>query len=441
MSQIIETGKPVGPFEVAGETFADPGAQRCWMEFWSPITDDRGHIVGASIAAVEITERKRLERKKDKALRQQTAIADIGQLALQDVHLQAVLDKVVEAAAVVLEVPLTKILAFQDSADRLKLVAGVGWNEGLVGTAAVGVDRESQAGYPLLSDELVVVEDLALEARFSGAALLKEHGVISGMSTTIMGPDARPYGVIGVHAKDHRTFDNGDRDFLSSLSTIVANAVRREDAKSQSSLLMREMSHRASNMLQLVSSIATQTFRHSQDPGAAREAFNQRLSSLARANQAVAEQGRMSSRLQTVVEQTLSPFAERIRLSGRDVILPPELCFDLGLVLNELCTNAVKYGSLGRDDGDVNLSWTVNRLSEGVDLKVEWADAVSSVSLAPGSYSTGFGSKLIRQLVVSKWHGKICVNDDKGYRMIIHLPLATISEVPLSGSPSVWDTF
>lgn len=120
-------------------------------------------------------------------------------------------------------------------------------------------------------------------------------------------------------------------------------------------LLIREMSHRAGKMLQLVSSIAAQTFRHAPDPDSAREAFNQRLSSSARANQAIAQQGWVSTRLQLVVEQTLSPFADRIRMTGRDVCLPLELCFDLGLVLNELCTNAVKYGSLGRRDGEVTL--------------------------------------------------------------------------------------
>lgn len=432
MKQVIETGTPVGPFEVAGKTPADPGLQRFWMEYWSPVTDERGHIIGASVAAVEISERKRLEREKDKALRQQTAIAEVGQLALQDVTFQAVLNKVVVAAATALEVPLTKILVFQDSADKLKLVAGVGWNEGLVGQATVGVDQDSQAGYTLLSDGLVVVQDLATERRFSGPALLKDHGVVSGMSTKINGSEARPFGVIGIHTTESRIFDKGDRDFFMSLAAIVANAVRKEDVKAQSTLLIREMSHRAGNMLQLVSSIAAQTFRHSADPALAREAFNQRLASLARANHAVAQQGWLATRLQTVAEQTLSPFADRIHMAGRDVRLPPELCFDLGLVLNEVCTNSIKYGGLGTVDGFITLRWKVMEAPENSVLEVEWVDTASTVAVTAGSPSSGFGSKLIQQLVVNKWHGTINVDDGSGYRMMITVPIPTTTDDLLS---------
>ncbi|QGG93236.1 hypothetical protein GH983_22025 (plasmid) [Agrobacterium sp. MA01] len=164
--------------------------------------------------------------------------------------------------------------------------------------------------------------------------------MVSGMSVTIAGPEGRPYGVIAIHATERRTFDRGDRDFLLSLAAIISNAVRKEAAKTQSNLLIREMSHRAGNMLQLVSSIAAQTFRHSKDPEEAREAFNQRLASLARANHAIAQQGWSDTRFQKVAEDTLSPVAARIRMEGRDIQLPAELCFDLGLVLNELCTTA-----------------------------------------------------------------------------------------------------
>lgn len=435
MKKITDTGETIGPFEVAGKTPAEPEEQRFWMEFWSPVTDALGHIVGASVAAVEITERKRLEREKDQALRvterrlqQQTAIAEIGQLALQDTALQIVLNRIVEAAATALDVPLTKVLAFEDTADQLKLVAGVGWAEGLVGVASVGIERESQAGYTLLSGELIVVDALALEERFSGPPLLKEHGVVSGMSVTIAGPEGRPYGVIAIHATERRTFDRGDRDFLLSLAAIISNAVRKEAAKTQSNLLIREMSHRAGNMLQLVSSIAAQTFRHSKDPEEAREAFNQRLASLARANHAIAQQGWSDTRFQKVAEDTLSPVAARIRMEGRDIQLPAELCFDLGLVLNELCTNSVKYGSLGGDDGIVSLAWNISGQPKSRTFHIRWDDPVTKVARAPSSSSNGLGTKLIQQLVVSKWHGTIDVQVHERYLMKIDIPLSSISD-------------
>jgi PAS domain S-box-containing protein len=430
MKQIIDTRMPLGPFEVAGETPADPGVQHFWMEYWSPVTDERGEIIGASVAAVEITERKRIEREREEALRlterrlmQQTAIAELGQLALEDVSLQTILEKAVELAAEALHVPLTKVLAFEDAADKLKLVAGVGWSDGLVGIASVGTESDSQAGYTLMAKELVVVDDLRTEQRFSGPELLRLHGVISGMSVTIAGTDGRPFGVIGVHAVETCTFDKGDRDFLQSLAAIISNAVRQQAAKLHSSLLIREMSHRAGNMLQLVSSIAAQTFRHAVDPVAAKKAFDHRLSSLARANHAIAQQGWVNTRLQKLVEETLAPFTGKIRMGGRDVLLPPELCFDIGLVLNELCTNSIKYGSLSAADGVVDLSWRIDGPRDASHLTLVWHDPVTAHITSSTASSTGFGTKLMRQVVENKWHGTISVEQEAHYRMTLALPI------------------
>lgn len=430
MKEVLETAKAIGPFEVAGETAAEPGALRFWMEYWSPVTNERGEIIGASIAAIDVTERKRIEREKDEALklterrlRQQTAIAELGQLALQDVAFQSVLDKAVEAASAALEVPLTKILAFEDAADKLKLVAGIGWEDGLVGAASVGIDQDSQAGFTLLANALVIVDDLQSEERFSGPALLRQHGVVSGMSIPIPATGDRPYGVLGIHATERRLFDQGDKDFLRSLAAIISNAVRKEAAKTQSKLLIREMAHRAGNMLQLVSSIAAQTFRHAASPSEAREAFNQRLASLARANHAIAQQGWVNTRFQKLVEETLSPFRDKIRFTGRDIRLAPELCFDLGLVLNELGTNSVKYGSLGAADGFVELSWSIDGPSDAQTLTVVWFDPVSSIAASPAGSPGGFGTKLIRQLVSSKWHGTIDTQTQGHFKTTLTIPV------------------
>ena len=53
----------------------------------------------------------------------------------------------------------------------LLLRSGVGWKQGLVGHATVGAGTDSQAGYTLLSDQPVIVEDLRTETRFSGSPL------------------------------------------------------------------------------------------------------------------------------------------------------------------------------------------------------------------------------------------------------------------------------
>lgn len=114
--------------------------------------------------------------------------------------------------------------------DRLLLRAGVGWKEGLVGSATVSASRDSQAGYTLLADEPVIVEDLRTEKHFSGTPLLRDHGVVSGMSTIIRGRKS-PFGVLGAYTREPRTFTEDDVYFLRSVANVLAAAVERELAE------------------------------------------------------------------------------------------------------------------------------------------------------------------------------------------------------------------
>jgi PAS domain S-box-containing protein len=58
---ILETGERLD-FEMTGTTAAAPGVERSWAEHWVPIKDQTGRITGISVAAEEITERKRTAR-------------------------------------------------------------------------------------------------------------------------------------------------------------------------------------------------------------------------------------------------------------------------------------------------------------------------------------------------------------------------------------------
>ncbi len=64
---ILETGEPLLKVEVRGETPAQPGVQRAWVESFWPLKDgDR--IIGISIVCEEVTDRKRIEAERQQAL-------------------------------------------------------------------------------------------------------------------------------------------------------------------------------------------------------------------------------------------------------------------------------------------------------------------------------------------------------------------------------------
>jgi PAS domain S-box-containing protein len=159
--------------------------------------------------------------------RQQEAVVELGQQALAHADLGDLMEDAVGSVAEVLDIEYAKVLELLPGGEELLVRAGVGWNEGVVGRATVDATRDAQAGYTLLSDEPVVVEDLRSEPRFRGHPLLHEHGVVSGM-TVIIRPGGRPFGVLGAHTRERRTFTADDVNFLKAVANVLAAAIDRE---------------------------------------------------------------------------------------------------------------------------------------------------------------------------------------------------------------------
>lgn len=414
----VETGTP---YRAVYRTSPRAGVGELWIETSGGVATDDSGVRYLTGVCLDVTDRIRNERKLERRLAQQHAVARFGSLALSHDDLQDVLDGAVKIAADVLEVPLAKILQFADTADHLVLRAGLGWQEGLVGHGVVGIERASQAGYTLLQDEPVIVHDLTTEKRFDGPKLLHDHGVRSGMSVVIPGQKGRPFGVFGIHSRDVRSFDEADAEFLQSLAHIVAGAARHAEAADHRMLLVREMAHRAGNMLQLVNSIAGQTFVAAADHQLARQTFSDRLSALARSNYVIARGGWTATPFADLVEETLKPFGNRVVTKGRNVLLPPELCFDMGLVLHELATNSAKYGALGTEAGTVEIAWSLTSNKDGTSLlEVRWEDPLPSSSTA--EKGTGFGSKLMSALIERKWNGMVEIPEGLNFKMRMEVP-------------------
>jgi PAS domain S-box-containing protein len=166
----------------------------------------------------------------ERRLRQQAAVAALGQQALACRDLDVLLRQAVTTVAEVLEVELCKVLELLPERSELRMREGIGWKPGTAARATLRTDRSSQAGYTLMMDAPVVVEDLGSEKRFNGPALLHEHGVVSGVSVVIRGRE-RPFGVLGVHTKEHRVFTREDVHFLEAIANVLAQALERAGAE------------------------------------------------------------------------------------------------------------------------------------------------------------------------------------------------------------------
>ncbi|MDZ8105104.1 MAG: GAF domain-containing protein [Nostoc sp. DedQUE12a] len=180
----------------------------------------------------ELAERKRVESGLRARVRQQAAVAELGQLALANLDIDALMDKAVVLITQSLEVEYSNVLELLGDRNTLLLRSGVGWDSGLVGNLklALGSENETQASYTLVCSEPVIVYDLAKETRFQGPSLLIDHSVVSGISVIIQG-QKQPFGVLGAHTTRLREFTQNDIHFLQAIANVLATTIERKWAE------------------------------------------------------------------------------------------------------------------------------------------------------------------------------------------------------------------
>ncbi len=64
LQEILDTGKPILDYEVAGETPKQPGILRYWQASYYPLRDENGLVFGVGAIVIEISERKRAEKEQ-----------------------------------------------------------------------------------------------------------------------------------------------------------------------------------------------------------------------------------------------------------------------------------------------------------------------------------------------------------------------------------------
>src|SRR5262249_25664419 len=196
-------------------------------------------------------------------------------------------------------------------------------------------------------------------------------------------------------------------------------------AEEQQRVLVAELNHRVKNMLTVIVSIATQTLKNSDDVEADRDAFLDRLHAMARAYELVSRDQWGDVSLLDVVRQEVEPYRtgrdDRVVIEGPAVSLKPKLALSLGMIIHELGTNSVKYGSLSAAGGSLEISWAVERRS-GTSLVLDWIERGGPPVGKPPRH--GFGLTLIEREVGHGLGGKAKIEfQDGGLRVNLRIPL------------------
>lgn len=175
----------------------------------------------------------------------------------------------------------------------------------------------------------------------------------------------------------------------------------------------RELQHRIKNFITVAQALALQTGRNAQDMPEFERKFGERLQALAGAQSLLAPGKGSTAPLDRLVAQILDPFQSEAHiqiLGGPEQQVDEQLAVAIALLLNELATNAIKYGALSVPNGCVDLLWKV---SHG-RVRLKWLERGGPPVAAPAG--GGFGSRLMRA-AMPRSRGKVSVSyDPEGLR-------------------------
>jgi signal transduction histidine kinase/DNA-binding response OmpR family regulator len=190
-------------------------------------------------------ERKQVQVELSSRVRQQAAVAELGQRALASSEQITLFVEATTLVAQTLGVEYSHVLELLPDQDTLRWRAGLGQPAGLVDQERFEFQSDSHLGHTLLASEPVIVTDFRTETRFKEAAWLLDAGVVSGMSVVIEGQEW-PFGILGVYTRQLQQFSQDDIHFLQAVAHILAAAVERQrvEAALQNSIQEFEIAYR-----------------------------------------------------------------------------------------------------------------------------------------------------------------------------------------------------
>jgi two-component sensor histidine kinase/putative methionine-R-sulfoxide reductase with GAF domain len=371
-------------------------------------------------------------------LRQQSLLGEFGRIAMQTRDYRQILQRATDLCAEGLQTRFAKVLEYLPEEDRLMVRAGVGWDVDTVDNVSLAADLGSPAGYAYQTGTTVISNHLEVETRFRTPQLLVDHGVRRAINVLIEkgGEGKAFFGVLEVDSADPGQFDEADADFLAGFAGLLGIAIERQqaDAKLQEALehqalLTREMSHRVKNSLTSVVGLLRVQARTAPSPEVknALEDASLRVDTIAQVHdhlwrsshvgfvELVDFMNELCKKLKGTTDgHTLHCHADPMLLSA-DHAIP------LGLLINELVTNAVKYAY---PEGGGVIEVSAREIDE--HLHVEVSD--QGVGLPHGfdidQPQTSLGFKVIVGMVRQlQGHLTVTSSNPKGAHFLLDLPI------------------
>lgn len=386
--KIAETRESILNLEVEGETAAEPGVIRSFIEHWSPVFGANGTVVAVNVVVEEVTAQKRAEERLRQSERRLSTALRAGQLGVFEYTY------------------LPSPAYYWDK--TVRQIWGVGAND-VVSDAFFWstLHPEDEARVRLI---FARSEDPAGSRRYDIEYRIFRRGDNAlrwvRVASDMIFDDNQPVRIIGT----------------------IQDITDRKQAEEQALLLMREVNHRSKNLLAVVQSIAHQMARGA-DPETFASGFAERLAGLASSQDLLVRNHWQGVDLAALIAGQLAHYTHligtRIHLAGDPLRISANTAQNLGMALHELATNAAKYGALSAAGGEVWIGWTASAADDA--FSISWTERGGPPVVMPDH--RGLGSQIITRLLERALGGSVVLDfDPTGLRWSAHAKASAVLE-------------
>lgn len=382
----------------------------------SPIKRPDGSIVGASKIGRDITERKKSELMLKQHAERLETLNRVATIISRDLDMDRIVQVVTDLAT---ELSGAKFGAFfynitSEDGEAYQLYSLSGAPREAFDS--FGMPRNTPVFAPTFAGEGIIrSDDIRKDPRYGKCS--PHYGmpaghlpVVSYLAVPVVSASGEVLGGLFFAHDEPGQFTVNTETLVSAIAAQTAVAMdnarlhkeaqieieQRRRAEEAKELLLHEIKHRVKNTLATIQAMAFQTFREA--PREEVNAFIARLHALSGAHDLLTQRDWDAVDVGNLVERALRPFASadehRILASGSEASLPSDKALMLAMLLHELSTNAVKYGSLSNDTGVVEVTWTL-REQPHRRLELVWRERGGPVVSEPTR--KGFGSRMMER--------------------------------------------
>ncbi|MEO6092465.1 MAG: histidine kinase dimerization/phosphoacceptor domain -containing protein [Novosphingobium sp.] len=275
-------------------------------------------------------------------------IAAVRRYDILDTPPDGAFDRITALAARRFGVPIA-IISIVDE-DRI-------WFKSHHGLSVQQIDRDpGLCASAILSKDPHILPDASVDPRSLANPLVAgEFGLRFYAGVPLATSDGYNLGTLCIIDKEARPMDQAQIDDLKDLATVVMDQMELQlsarTAVSQAELMAREIDHRVMNSLQFVSSLLSMQSRSPGDGDTAaqlQQAAN-RVAAVAQVHRHFYAEGADATSCITFLKRLCSDLEQvlgrTISVHGDESLVPTTWVQPIGLIVNELVTNAAKHGA------------------------------------------------------------------------------------------------